>query len=549
MLVVSAVYFFFLTDIKFLAIPKLKAQDIMAKAAHLIRPQTKNIDKVVVIAVDDDSFKYLNKKWPWRRIMFAYMVDKIAPAKPKVIAFDISFIGESEIPEDDAIMGEAFASSNNVITASYFTSDGKYMKPFQKIDNASRGYGFINKPRDIDFYIRRSRAVLFSKEDKKVDFSLSIKAFALYKDLPLDSIKYDGKTVSIKDTIIPVDKEGTFALDYRRRFKEFTIIPFWQIIKTDFPEDTFKDKIILIGPTNEILHDIHNTPLGLIPGVVINANELLMFLNNDFVKNMPKWLEFLILCIFVICISILTYRARKPRIIFKVLGAVIIFWELGLLLYLQNIRMNYFAPAALIVASYIGISIYKYFDLIVQNISLKTQAITDELTGLFTYRYFTLRLHSEIERGKRYNINVSLVIMDIDHFKKVNDTYGHEVGNIILKEVSEIIKTNTRKADIVFRYGGEELCVILTHTPKEGAVVYSEKIRQLIANNSFAGSRAIRVTISSGVASYPIDNIFSGKEIINAADMALYHAKETGRNKVSTFTPSLLETAKTKSLA
>lgn len=547
-IILSAAYFFFFTNFRFLAIPKLKAQDIMTRVANFIRPLPNNVDKIVVITVDDDSFKYLNKKWPWRRMMFAYLVDKLAVFHPKVITFDLSFIGESDIPEDDNIMSEAFAAAGNVLTASYFTNDFKYMKPYRKIADNSRGYGFINKPRDVDFYIRRSRAVLFSKEDRKFEFSMSLKTFAVYKGLPIESIKYDGKKVIVGDDVVRIDKYGTFPLDYRLRFNEFTVIPFWQMMKTDFPAEMFKDKIILVGPTNEILHDVHNTPLGLMPGVAINANEFLMLLNNSFVKYLPKWQEFLILCIFVICISILTYRARKPRIIFKVAGAVIIFWELGLLLYLRNIRMDYFAPAALIIASYVGISIYKYFDLIVQNISLKTQAITDELTGLYAYRYFVLRLHNEIERGKRYNINISLVMMDIDHFKKINDTYGHEIGNVILKEVAEILKANTRKADIVFRYGGEELCVLLTHTPKEGAVVYSEKIRQLIATNSFAGSRNIKVTVSFGVASYPVDNVFSGKEIINAADIALYQSKETGRNKVTGFSAYMMDSAKTKNL-
>ena len=120
-------------------------------------------------------------------------------------------------------------------------------------------------------------------------------------------------------TAIPVDKKGTLPIDFRLRFHEFTLIPFWQVIKTDFPEGTFKDKIILVGPTSEILHDIHSTPLGLMPGIIINANELLMFINNDFIKHVPLWLEFILIAIFVISITFLTYRAQAPRILFKVI--------------------------------------------------------------------------------------------------------------------------------------------------------------------------------------------------------------------------------------
>jgi diguanylate cyclase (GGDEF)-like protein len=520
----------------------------MTRFAHIVSPPPKNIDKIVVISVDDESFKLLNKKWPWRRLMFAYLVDKLAADKPKVISLDFSFIGKSDIEDDDRIISEAFFDAGNVLSASYFAHDGQYMKPLEKIAASSLGYGFINKPRDADFYVRRARSVLFSKEDKAIDYSLVLKTFAVFKNIPLEDIKYDGKNIVIKDALIPVDKEGSYPVDFRLRFNEFKVIPFWQIIKVDFPPGTFKDKIVLVGPTNEILHDVHNTPLGLMPGAIINANELLMLVNNNFVKYLPKWLEFLLLCIFVVSIAILTYRAIKPRILFKVIGAVVVFWEFGLFLYSYNIRLDYFAPVALIVASYLGISIYKYFHLIVQNIALKTEAITDELTGLYAYRYFILRLHSELERSKRYNVSLSLVMMDIDHFKKINDTYGHETGNIILKQVSEILKENTRKADIVFRYGGEELCILLTHTPKEGAFSYSEKIRKFIEEYPFAGNKAIKVTLSFGIAAYPEDNVYSGKEIINAADIALYHAKETGRNRVVLYEPSLLAKAKTKTL-
>ncbi|MFH1655181.1 MAG: diguanylate cyclase [Candidatus Omnitrophota bacterium] len=547
-LIVSAIYFFVLADLKFFAIPKLKSQDIMTRIYHLIAPPPKNLDKIVVVAVDDDSFKLLNKKWPWPRLMFAFLVDRLSPYNPKVIALDFSFIGKSELKNDDVIIQEAFRDAGNVLSASYFSREGEYLKPLKEISDASRGYGFINKPRDVDLYVRRARSMLYSKEDETLEYSLILKTFALFRDLPLEDIKYDGKNVMIKDTAIPVDKEGVFPINFSLKFNEFQVIPFWKILKTDFPAETFKDKIILVGPTNEILHDVHNTPFGLLPGVIVNANELLTLINNSFVKYLPKWQEFLLLCIFVICISILTYRAIKPRIIFKVIGAIVIFWQIGLLLYSYNIRLDYFAPVGLIIISYVGISIFKSFRLLVQNIALKTQAITDELTGLFTYRYFVIRLHSEMERAKRYNIGLSLVIMDIDHFKKINDTYGHQTGNVILREVSEILKTSTRKADVPFRYGGEEICVILTHTSKEGAMSYSEKMRQLIEEHSFAGAKSIKITLSFGISSYPIDNAFKEKEMINAADIALYHAKEAGRNRVVAYDSTLLASTKTKTL-
>jgi diguanylate cyclase (GGDEF)-like protein len=166
----------------------------------------------------------------------------------------------------------------------------------------------------------------------------------------------------------------------------------------------------------------------------------------------------------------------------------------------------------------------------------KTQelTITDELTDLYNFRYFKSRLLDELKRADRYRQKLSILMLDIDHFKKVNDQYGHQTGNIILREVSSIISQCVRDVDVVARYGGEEFTVILPQTDREDASIIAERIRETIAKNYFQnnhGRREIKITISIGGCTYP-DGTHTLEQLLEKADSALYRAKAEGRNIV-----------------
>jgi len=171
---------------------------------------------------------------------------------------------------------------------------------------------------------------------------------------------------------------------------------------------------------------------------------------------------------------------------------------------------------------------------------LRVQAITDELTGLYNHRYFNIRLRSEVERAERYCHPLSLLMIDIDHFKLVNDRHGHLVGDEVLHQLGSIIRRQLREADVVCRYGGEEFAVILPETDGQAALTVAERIRAAIQREvllvSLRGDNKptnlyIPVTVSIGVASYP-QNGSDWSTLLAAADAALYAAKQAGRNRV-----------------
>lgn len=165
------------------------------------------------------------------------------------------------------------------------------------------------------------------------------------------------------------------------------------------------------------------------------------------------------------------------------------------------------------------------------NAKLYELAITDGLTGLFIHRYFQNRLDSELIRAKRYNSNISLLMLDIDHFKRINDTYGHQEGDYVLKKFAGILAEHIRKVDIAARYGGEEFVVILPETGLAGADQVAEHLRFLVEKEEFSiDGKKVPLTTSIGVACW--DKTVSKKEFIEQADSMLYQAKREGRNRV-----------------
>jgi diguanylate cyclase (GGDEF)-like protein len=158
-------------------------------------------------------------------------------------------------------------------------------------------------------------------------------------------------------------------------------------------------------------------------------------------------------------------------------------------------------------------------------------AITDGLTGLFNHRHFQERLNHEFHRRGRFPEPISLLLIDIDHFKEINDTYGHPVGDLVLKDVSDIIKRTIRNIDVPARYGGEEFAVILIGTDTRGALKMAERLRKAVMKKIFsAENENFQITVSIGLSTHR-DEIRSKEELIEEADKALYHAKRTGRNR------------------
>ena len=159
-------------------------------------------------------------------------------------------------------------------------------------------------------------------------------------------------------------------------------------------------------------------------------------------------------------------------------------------------------------------------------------SVTDHLTGVFNRRRFSEVLADEFSRAARYRYELGILMIDVDDFKAVNDTYGHQQGDIVLAELSWLLKEHTRSTDIWARYGGEEFVGLVTHAGADGVSILAEKLRKVVENHEFTGLKGQKVTVSIGVGMFPHEGAKTAEDVIKVADENLYEAKRNGKNQV-----------------
>jgi len=174
-----------------------------------------------------------------------------------------------------------------------------------------------------------------------------------------------------------------------------------------------------------------------------------------------------------------------------------------------------------------------YKEIETSNAQLKEFSFKDEVTGLYNRRFFSIRLEEEVSRYRRFNHPVSVVLLDLDVFKGINDELGHPAGDETLRGMADILLKHSRGINVICRYGGDEFAVLLVETSKGGARLYADRIRYVLPTYHFGHGR--RVTASFGIASLPEDVTPSPDALIRAADEALYAAKRAGKNRVSVY--------------
>jgi len=232
------------------------------------------------------------------------------------------------------------------------------------------------------------------------------------------------------------------------------------------------------------------------------------------------------------------YESGAVDFLFKPFESYLLRAKVEVFLQLHRQRLELIATAA---ALHDALKeLHKSHEMVEQkNKELRHLSIRDGLTGLFNHRHLQNVLEDEFYRARRYGRDLCCLLMDLDFFKKVNDTFGHGVGDQVLREFSEILKLNIRDSDQAFRYGGEEFLILLPQTSILGGKEASEKIRMICnAKRYKVGDQEIKVSVSIGVASICSHNPEDASELINFADSALYTVKSAGRNMVKVYDPT-----------
>ena len=259
----------------------------------------------------------------------------------------------------------------------------------------------------------------------------------------------------------------------------------------------------------------------------------------------------LVLFIFYILVSTFVIHHKKAllyTIATVILITAIFFLDQGLVVSsskLANlVTFDILLVFSFLISSFLS-SNMKENEILLQRLFNQTRelSITDGLTLLYNQTYFFERLQQEIQQSKRYKYQLSVIILDVDDFKKYNDANGHIYGSKALKQIGSIMKTMFRSSDILAKYGGDEFVVMLPHTDKVGAFLAADRLREIVEQESFGGEESLprgKITLSLGVTSFP-DFGDSVEEVLSYADKALYHAKKLGRNRTILYSEEIEE--------
>ncbi len=538
-------------------------------------------DKITIIDVDDESYEYIVDKfgsWPVPRVFWADLITNLEPARPNMLVFDLLFLKRFTADGDsDFELINAVNKNKNVYVSMNFDNYSKEVRTPPKLPNAlknniendfliksnpdlvysncrpileeilngTKNIGLINVQRDKDGIIRTMSP--FSYYDDAYYKHLTILAGLDYLKLSTNNFKLNKRgEISVenngKKAVLPLNSKGRVILNWYGPEWTFNYIPLWKVASAvekgdrEFLDRSFKDKIVFVGVTTNSLSDIKSTPVSyMFPGVEVQATFLNNILDNNFIKKSPLLFD-IALAMFLAALigfGVMNFKSPAKSVIlfFGVYTAYFIFSIL--IMHFFNIWINLVAPIMLGIFVFAAGYIAKYLITSRDYEHTYKLAVTDGLTEMFNHRYFQEQMSANIQTAKRYESVFSLILIDIDFFKKFNDTYGHQSGDAVLRQVAQTIKRNIRSTDIPCRYGGEEMSVILTNTNKEDAIKTAVKICEAVRNKEFelATGDWTHVTISLGVASMPQDGETT-ESLIEYADKCLYVAKRNGRNQV-----------------
>ena len=542
----------------------------------LINEGTKKANQdIVIVAIDDATYEYILDnygEWPLPRDTYAKIVNYLEKQYPRIIAFDLMFEKSLKSKNQaDKELTEIFKKYNNVFTSMNFDNQSEDLrippnlpqkitidiKNNSKIDfsqltykncrtiideiiNATSNIGIINVSRSDDGILRKMPLVVKYKDDYYPQ--LALKVGLNYLGEKQTSFEIDKHSeFKLGDRKIYLDNDGSAILNWYGPAGTYTYIPMYQLIKAVNGEKTeldynFSNKIIYFGTTAASLFDIKTVPTGKIyPGVEVQATYVNNIIDNNFIKKVNRGYTIalsILLALFIA--SVVTRVSSAFTASMMSLSAYFIYILVAYYsMKYENLWLEVVYPLIFSIAAFTFAYVVKY---LIKSRDFEQQyklATTDGLTELYNHRYFQEQIRMQIEQSKRYNNNFSLIIIDIDFFKKFNDTFGHQSGDAVLRQVAQTLKKNVRATDIVCRYGGEEMSIILPNTGKDEAFSTAQKICERVASKKFklAGDKETNVTISLGVSTFPYDGD-SASSIIEAADKRLYNAKNNGRNQV-----------------
>lgn len=457
----------------------------------------------------------------------------------KSVYFDILF-SEASSEEDDALLEKAINRSKNTYLPFIFQDTSFDIKnallPIERFSPHLKGMGSINIYPDIDGALRKIPLLFQEKENLYPHIALKI---ALdYSGLKIKDVKpnYLLLTDSKNEIKIPLIEKNQMLINWTGKWKDtFKHYSYLDVLAGALNPRDFKDSVCLVAVTAIGLYDIKPTPLEPeYPGIGVIANTISNILDKNFLYLPPALINILLLYLMCLISSLLITGEKPLREALLVILIGAIYFVINFFLFKIGVMLNLATPLLGLTISSLSVGTYNFVRVSIERKTFFKMSVTDGLTGLYNIRYFKLLLETEIMLAKPDpSKKFSILMSDVDHFKHFNDTYGHQVGDLVLKEVANVLKTSVRTSDIVARYGGEEMIVLLRGIPLKDALIIAEKLRKGIENAVVRDEKnTYKVTASLGVSIFKQGD--TADSVIKRADDALYKSKEGGRNQIST---------------
>lgn len=539
-------------------------------------------DNIVIIAIDDASYEYILEnygEWPIPRDLYSKLATYIEQFNPQSIVFDLMFVKSlNSSTQADEQLVNLVKKYPNVFVAMNFDNQEESLRKSpdlpknlalqvnnnsEKVDfsknsysncrkiidgliNSTKNIGLTNVSRSDDGILRKMPVLLQYKGNlyPQLGFRVGLDYLNKVKNADTENLQIDEHSnLIIGGKKYFLDDDGSLILNWYGPNETYQYIPLYKLIQladgkvSDLDID-FNGKIVLFGTTAASLFDIKSVPVSKnYPGVEVQATYINNIIDGTSIIKLDKPITAAIsvlLSIITILIVLCENSAIVGALATLTIYLVYVFLTYFVMRYF-NIWLEIIYPFLIALSTFVAAYIIKY---LIKSKDFEQQyklATTDGLTELYNHRYFQEQMKQMVDSSERYETQFSLIILDIDFFKKFNDTFGHQAGDSILRQVALTLKRNVRASDIVCRYGGEEMSIILANTDNETAMSTAQKICNRISQKPFRlpNGKDASVTISLGVSTYPHDGT-TPSELIDAADKHLYNAKNSGRNKVGT---------------
>ncbi len=511
---------------------------------------------IVIVAIDDGSYEYILDKygeWPLRRDMYAKMVDYIEAQQPKTVAFDLMFVKsmKSDVASDNALIN-VFKKYDNVYTSMNLDNQPEDLRIPPQLPEKLAVKPYENAKDAIEY--SNCRIILQGILDATSNIGMinvSRSDDGVLREMPL-YLKYNGKyypqlgyrvaLASGKVKNVQPNEDASVILNWYGPAGTFENISMYKLLKAVENNDPkafdFHNKIVYFGATAASLFDIKTVPVDKVyPGVEVQTTYVNNLLDGSLIKQCPEYVNILVGLLLALLTVIFVMKIQSMPTAFGLSVTISAFY---VMFAYELMRYKYYwikivSPLSIALFAFILAVIVKY---LIKSRDFDTQyklATTDGLTELYNHRYFQEQMQRFTSHSDRYDTVFSLIIIDIDFFKKFNDNFGHQSGDAVLRQVAFTLKKNVRATDIVCRYGGEEMSIILPNTKNEEAVAIANKLCTIIGTKKckLANGKESNVTISLGVSTYGEEDGLTPTELIASADKRLYHAKENGRNRVN----------------